>query len=430
MQVPARIYVLVILLAAASAAVLGLASPHVWMPNMNPDRVFLGVTLIALIIAADFFDTDLPLASARITVSVASSLCFAAAISLGPSIGALVAGIGALTVEVIQRRPAIKLSVNVANYVLSTFLSGWMYTSIADLNHSPIASTTNIGATLISAMVFNVVNSGIIAVVLSQVLGTTPWRMWRNNIRGVAFESLSLPTLGAMVPVLYQQNPIGVLLVVVPLLGPYLSFRRYGQIHLETKSTIELVANLLDRRDPYTAEHSKRVLDYVEMIIERLDILSFEEREVILAAAPVHDIGKIGTTDFVLSKPGKLTDAEREIIKEHSAEGASILGILSMYREAADVVLHHHERWDGTGYPSGLAGTEIPIGSRVIAVADTYDAMTSDRVYRKALPHHVAMAEIRRGSGSQFDPEIVEAFIRAMEGERVAVEVPTFHPAA
>lgn len=429
-QIPARIYIMVIVLAGGCAALLGIAAPHVWAPRVTSSSIFLAVILIGLIVAADFLDTDLPLASVRITVSVASSLCFASAISLGPSLGALVAGVGALTVEVVQRRPAIKLSVNVVNYVLSTFLAGWAYSSLANLRETPISSTTNIAATVVAAMVFNVVNSGVIAIILSQVVGTTPWRMWRSNIRGVAFESLTLPTLGAMVPVLYQQNPVGVLLVVIPLLGPYLSFKRYGQIHQETRSTIELLADMLDRRDPYTAEHSKRVTEYVAMIMDELDGITFEDREVILAAAPIHDIGKVGTTDLVLSKPGKLTDEEREIIKEHAAEGAAILGILSMYREASLIVLHHHERWDGNGYPAGLSGVDIPIGSRVIAVADTYDAMTSDRVYRKALPHHVAINEIRRGAGTQFDPQIVDAFLRAMQGHRVAVELATFRPVA
>jgi HD-GYP domain-containing protein (c-di-GMP phosphodiesterase class II) len=398
------------------------------MPDANGRTILLAAILIAMIVGADLFDTDLPLESVRVTVSVASSLCFASAISLGPYYGGLVAGIGALSVELIQRRPAIKLSVNVTNYILSTFMAGWAFTSFATMSLSPIASTRNIVLTIVSAMIFNAVNSGIIAIVLSQVVNTTPWRMWRNNVRGVVFESLSLPTLGALVPILYDQNPIGVFLVIVPLLGPYLSFRRYGQIHDETRSTIELVANLIDRRDPYTAEHSKRVTDYVTMIIDEFDVLSFEEREVILAASPVHDLGKIGTSDLVLSKPGKLTDEEREIIKEHAAEGAAVLGILSMYRDAAKVVRHHHERWDGTGYPDGLAGENIPIGSRIIAVADTYDAMTSDRVYRKALSHAVALAEIRRSSGSQFDPVIVDAFLRGMHAQPAALEVPSLRP--
>lgn len=428
MQVSTRVYFIVIMLVAACALVLGFAGTHVWVPEVNSNSLLLGAILIALIIGADFFDTDLPLASVRVTVSVASSLCFASAISLGPSVGALVAGIGALSVELFQRRPAIKLCVNVTNYVLSTFLAGWAYSSLAILSQTPIESTRNIAATVAAAVVFNAVNSGIIAIVLSQVVGTSPWRMWRNNIRGVAFESLSLPTIGALVPVLYQQNPVGVLLVVIPLLGPYLSFRRYGQIHRETRMTIELVADLLDRRDPYTAEHSKRVADYAAMIINDLSTLSFEEREMIMAAAPVHDLGKIGTNDVVLRKPGKLTPEEREIIKQHAPEGAVILGHLSMYADVALVVRHHHERWDGTGYPDGLAGEEIPIGSRIIAVADTYDAMTSDRVYRKALSHKVAMAEIRRGSGTQFDPEIAEAFQRCMQEQPIPIEVPNFHP--
>ena len=429
MQVPIKVYAMVVTLVAACAFVLGFSGTRVWTPNLDRATILLAIVLILLIVGADLFDTDLPLASVRVTVSVASSLCFAAAISLGPYYGALVAGIGALSVEIFQRRPAIKLSVNVTNYILSTFMAGWAYTSFATLSKTPIGSTRNIVVTVSAAMVFNLVNSGVIAIVLSQVVCTSPWRMWRSNIRGVAFESLSLPTLGALVPVLYTQNPVGVLLVVIPLLGPYLSFRRYGQIHEETRSTIELVADLLDRRDPYTAEHSKRVTDFVTMIIDELPHLSFEEREVILAAAPVHDLGKIGTTDLVLSKPGKLTEEEREIIKAHSAEGASILGILSMYRDAAAVVRHHHERWDGNGYPDGVAGEAIPIGSRIIAVADTYDAMTSDRVYRKALSHVVALAEIRRGSGTQFDPDIVDAFLRCMDAQPAAIEVPNFRAA-
>lgn len=429
MQIPARIYTLVIALTTSCALLLAVLGPRLWAPPVDSSTLTLSAILIVLIVTTEYFATDLPWASVRISISVSSSLCFASAISLGPSLGALVAGVAALSAELLQRRAPIKLCVNVSNYILSAFFSGLVYTSLADFHSLPIASTRNISATLVAAVAFNLVNSGVMALVLSQVVGTTFLQAWRNNIRGVAFETLSLPTLGALVPVLYAQNPVDVLFVVIPLLGPYLSFKRYAQIHHETRSTIELVADMLDRRDPYTAEHSKRVTEYVEMIMAQLDGLTFEDREIILAAAPVHDIGKIGTTDFVLSKPGKLTDEEREIIKEHSAEGASILGILSMYHEASRVVRHHHERWDGMGYPAGLCGTDIPIGSRVIAVADTYDAMTSDRVYRKALSHQVAVAEIRRGAGSQFDPTVVEAFMRAMGEQAVAVEIATVNAA-
>ncbi|MBX6341285.1 MAG: HD domain-containing protein, partial [Thermomicrobiaceae bacterium] len=129
-----------------------------------------------------------------------------------------------------------------------------------------------------------------------------------------------------------------------------------------------------------------------------------------------HDLGKVSTPDGTLLKPGKLTDEERRAIERHAPEGAEILSHLTMYQEASVLVRHHHERWDGKGYPDGLAGLDIPFGARVIAVADSYDAMTSDRPYRPALAHHVAMAELRRNAGLQFDPEIVAAFERAIEG--------------
>ncbi len=429
MQIPARVYAMVIALTTFSAVLLGVAGPHMWTPELKGRTLLLAAAITILISAGEFFATDLPQTSVHVTMSVSSSLCLAAAVTFGPLFGALVAGIGALIVELMQRRAPIKLCVNVNNYIVSVFVAGWTYTQLADLSRTPISSAQNIIATLVTVAVFDVVSTGLMAIILSQVVATTPYRVWRNNMRGVAFETFTLPIIGALVPVLYAQSPFAVLFVVIPLLGPYLSVERYAQIHRETRSTIELVADMLDRRDPYTAEHSKRVSEYVSMIIAEMPSLTFEDREVILAAAPVHDIGKIGTTDFVLSKPGKLTDEEREIIKRHAAEGASILGILSMYQDVSVVVRHHHERWDGRGYPDGLFGEDIPVGSRVIAVADTYDAMTSDRVYRKALSRQVALAEIRRGSGTQFDPTVVNAFLRVMQGDRIAVEVAEFHPA-
>jgi HD-GYP domain-containing protein (c-di-GMP phosphodiesterase class II) len=126
-----------------------------------------------------------------------------------------------------------------------------------------------------------------------------------------------------------------------------------------------------------------------------------------------------------LLKPGKLTDEEYEEIKRHPAIGAELIGNLEMYRRSVPLVRHHHERWDGRGYPDGIAGDEIPLGARIIAVADTFDAMTSDRPYRRAMSFEVAMAEIRRNSGIQFDPQIVEAFDVAMRDPIAARESPT-----
>ncbi|MBI3074137.1 MAG: GAF domain-containing protein [Deltaproteobacteria bacterium] len=176
--------------------------------------------------------------------------------------------------------------------------------------------------------------------------------------------------------------------------------------------TAQALAEAIEVRDPYTGGHTKRVTDFSEAIARRLGI---EEQEIenIKLSAVLHDIGKIGVEDKVLRKPGRLDDAEYDAIKKHPSYGAEILGPVEQMRSVIPGMLHHHERYDGRGYPRGLKGDEIPESARIIAVADTFDAMASDRPYRKGLDPEVALAEIQKCSGTQFDPRVVEAFVAA-----------------
>jgi HD-GYP domain-containing protein (c-di-GMP phosphodiesterase class II) len=144
--------------------------------------------------------------------------------------------------------------------------------------------------------------------------------------------------------------------------------------------------------------------------------------EAIIAAAHVHDLGKVGSRDGSLKKPGALSDEERQEIEQHAAIGAEIVGGLEAYTQSLETIRHHHERWDGTGYPDGLAGERIPLGARIIAVADAFDAMTSDRVYRSALSPDVAFAELGKGRDTQFDPQIVDLFKSAFENRSLLSE--------
>ena len=139
-------------------------------------------------------------------------------------------------------------------------------------------------------------------------------------------------------------------------------------------------------------------------------------------------MGKIAIDNRILFKEGPLTDEERRQVNTHPAAGAELAGQFSLYGQGADIIRHHHERWDGTGYPDGLAGDAIPLGARTIAVADVYDAMTSDRPYRRALSHEVAVSELIRGSGTQFDARAVEAFL-APDIKRTVVNTPSGEPA-
>ena len=173
---------------------------------------------------------------------------------------------------------------------------------------------------------------------------------------------------------------------------------------------IESIVASLEARDVHTANHSRRVSDMTERFCRFLEI-SEAEGHMIHMAAHVHDIGKIGIPDSILQKPGKLSPQERIVMKQHSQIGASILGRSACLKEIANIVLHHHERWDGRGYPGGLAGESIPYGSRVIAVCDSVDAMLGLRSYRESLTADECRREILENCGKMYDPAIANSLI-------------------
>jgi hypothetical protein len=187
--------------------------------------------------------------------------------------------------------------------------------------------------------------------------------------------------------------------------------------------TLTLLAEAIDHRDPYTAGHSARVAEYsrklaIELRLPRRNV------DVVEHAALLHDLGKIGIPDSVLLKPGKLDIDEREVIERHPVIGGELLGGISTMEDIAPCVLHHHERIDGRGYPGKLSGAGIPLGARLIAVADTFDAMTTDRPYRRALSSATALAEMRRVSGTQLETEFVEAFARLVDRGEIVPPKP------
>ena len=171
----------------------------------------------------------------------------------------------------------------------------------------------------------------------------------------------------------------------------------------------------MDARDPYTYGHSKRVAAISELI-GKAARLSQDELAQLRGAALLHDIGKVGVPDATLGKPSTLTEGEWEVIKQHSAEGARIVGHVKALAELVPIIKHHHEWCDGTGYPDGLKGERIPMGARIISIADAYDTMTTRRPYRDVISQEEALEELRRCSGTQFDPILVGVFGEALRG--------------
>jgi HD-GYP domain-containing protein (c-di-GMP phosphodiesterase class II) len=193
---------------------------------------------------------------------------------------------------------------------------------------------------------------------------------------------------------------------------------RIAQLEEEYKQQTLAMAcsliSLIDLRDRYTGGHSARVANYVRGITVQMGIAENEAENIVLAAS-LHDIGKIGVPDHVLLKPGKLTEEEFEWIRKHPEFGWMAVRNVEGFQDAALLLLHHHERLDGKGYPGGLKGSAIPLGARMIAVADSFDALTTNRPYRAGRSADEALHEIRRCAGPQFDPEVVNAFCASME---------------
>ncbi len=416
----------VTMLVALTGGLLAGVGPYLWQPIWSPLMVFAALVLCAGIVIGDSLTIFFPVKQFDLGFNVSSALNFAAALSLGPLWGAIIAIAGSTLNDLLEKRAPIKMIVNASNYGLQTFIAGWIYYSFANPQLSPLDGKHNFVIMLIAAAAASITQSVVLITVVSLAIGADFFTLWRKTTLSMVVEFLAMPTLGALYPVLAHQNPLALVLMIIPLVGPYLAFRNYYKLQQETRETFELLADLLDKRDVYTSEHSQRVTKLVEKILNQFPDLPSAQRETIIAAARIHDLGKIAISDAVLLKPGRLTEEEFEAIKQHPIESSEILGRLTPYREIALIARHHHERWDGTGYPDGLAGEQIPFGARVIAVADTYDAMTSNRSYRRARSHEEAIAEIRRCAGTQFDPVVVEAFLRAVGANE---PVPAHTPA-
>jgi len=182
---------------------------------------------------------------------------------------------------------------------------------------------------------------------------------------------------------------------------------------------LTVLTGAIEARDPYTQGHSARVTALAEEIALRLG-WSEERLESLRVGGPLHDIGKLAVSDHVLRKEGSLEEHELAEIRKHPKAGARLILRVAALREAIPYVLYHHERWDGAGYPTGKAGEEIPLEARVLAVADAFDAMTSDRPYRRALGRAEALAEVERCAGTQFDPQIARVFLELFEEAELA----------
>lgn len=315
--------------------------------------------------------------------------------------------------QVVQRRPLIKTLFNTAQNTLATSLG------IAAFILAGGTAAINGGQILVSALVaqflaFFLVNSISVAAVVSAESREPFLLLWKQNtFRGLGIDILAIPFVFVFAKLYTNYGVLATSAAAALILIVRQLNSTNGELHRSNKELLELTVTTLEARDPYTSGHSRRVSHYSRMMGQALS-LSDKQLDRLAAAALLHDVGKIHEVFApILAKPGKLTAEERAIMESHPAKGAELVRISSYLRDTVEPIRHHHEAWDGSGYPDALAGESIPFISRIIAIADTIDAMASDRPYRRGLSSEKISAEVVRMSGIQFDPTMMSALLAA-----------------
>lgn len=412
----ARLFVWCVVL--GGAALLLLVTPSISFDE--PHSLVTSIILTLILGVVDIYRVRLPFDAEN---SVSMAVGFGILLLFGCGLACWAAAIAYFLADLYLKKPWYKALFNSANGVLFFGLAGLAYQSLYDGSVSFLGSARNISVLLLAMAICLMVNTVIVSTIIALVSNQSAWRVWSANYMGVLLQFLTLAPLGTLFAMAYLETPygLGVILLLLPLGAVYYSLRSYQQLRDQTRYTIEALAEAVDKRDPYTFQHSQRVREYVEKIAERLN-LSPGEIESMVWAASIHDLGKIDVPEGILSKPGPLEDDEWRIVRKHPDVGADIVARLSFHPTARNMILHHHERFEGSGYPSGIGGDRIPLGARILAVADAFEAMTSDRPYRPALSYQAAVAELEAGRGTQFDPVIVDTFLAILEEE------PTFKP--
>ena len=320
-----------------------------------------------------------------------------------------------LTGQIVAKREPIRAIFNTTQEALALSLAILAYLAMGGVPlHTGAESSSRSLFALF--LVFFITNTICVSGALGIVGDKSIWTIWREfTFRALPYDFLSLPAILLIVWTYSTFGSVGVLVFAIPLFGLRQLYKVTGQLEQTNRELLELMVAAIEARDPYTSGHSRRVADKARVIAKAVG-LSTREIERIVAAALLHDVGKIHEVfGPILSKPGRLTPEEQVIMRTHPVKSAELAGKVTELRDVVPLIRHHHENWDGTGYPDGLKGDEIPLGSRIIMFADTIDAMTTDRPYRAALDAPSVRKELLRFRGTQFDPGICDALLRSAD---------------
>lgn len=322
----------------------------------------------------------------------------------------LVSGATAFTVDTfVRKKQPIRIWFNTAQYMLAVGLSTLVYTSLGGRMLGEQFSV-QIPAFIGLVATYFLTNSGTVALASAISSGVSVREAWYRIIGGELLYDFFASSLAILLAFLYiKLQLLGLALLVIPLFFVRHMYQMNRQLERVNKELLELMVKAIEARDPYTSGHSLRVCEYARSIARDLG-LSTKQVDQIASASLMHDVGKI-YEEFapLLRKEGKLTPDERMLMQRHPGRSAELAATIAEFRGPVELAIrHHHENYDGTGYPDGLSGEQIPLAARIIMIADTLDAMTTDRPYRKALSFERTMEELRKFAGKQFDPKLVE----------------------
>lgn len=401
-----RLYYAAVLGGAVALMVL---TPHGVMPS-----VFVLAGALVLLAMSESGPVELPVGGYATAGTVFD---FPMVLLLGPFWTAAVDVVATLGVQGLWlRKPVERVLHNAALYTLTYFATAAAWV-LAGGQLGQMHFPRDAWPLVVAGAVYFATNSVLVSMVLGLTVGPNPLRIWRRNFQQGLVHHLAFITLGSLVGIVWTTaGPWGLLLFALPFLVIRYSFKLYVELKSDLKDFVRTLTEVLEEVDPYTRHHSVRVAEYSVRLSRGLKRPEREVEEIEYAAL-VHDLGKIGPQhQHILQKPGSLTHEEQRTLRAHPAAGAEIVAKVRALRRVAEIVRSHHERPDGQGYPFGLRAEDVPIGARILNVADAYDAMTSDRPYRRALPVDAALRELQRGAGTQFDRAVVECLLRLYEG--------------
>lgn len=340
------------------------------------------------------------------TSGTISFLPFLSVALLSPNVAALATVfVSILLSEIIARRAPLKAVFNVSQYLLSETLAIAGYLALGGI--SILEGRPPVLAFVALFAAFTATNKLAVSTVLAVSNGGRVLQQWILSMRdSVVYDILSLPLIVFFAFLYLQVGPLWAATFVLPMLGIRQLYKNNFALQKINEELLQLMVAAIEARDPYTSGHSQRVARYAR-VIARCAGLSSKQAERTVIAALLHDVGKI-YEEFapILRKPGRLTDEEFSVMKSHAEKSALLVAKVSQFADLVPSVRAHHEAWDGTGYPNQLRADAIPIGARIIALADTIDAMSTSRPYRPGLPTSVVRAEIEKETGRQFDPAI------------------------